>query len=114
MCIAPADPITVGLGWLQVGIDALTTMLAQEYNQLPGLSPQASKTAVGSTTDTIKRWLTLNKFEKEVLVAEEKKDTYPAVQPLLYGTYQAYLRRSVWLEDRRRQRRDPELTHQLL
>ena len=71
----------------------MTTILSVEFNQLPGVSPHASKGVVGGTKDTLKRLLASDAFEKEALVAEEKKDTYPAVQPLLYGTYQAYLRR---------------------
>lgn len=94
----PADTLVASPpDHLQIAIDSLTTVLAQEYNQLPGLSPQASKSVAASTTDTVKRLLTFDKFEKEAVVAQEKEDTYPPVQPLIYGTYQAYLRRCVQL-----------------
>lgn len=64
--------------WSQPAIDAVVTALSKEYNKLP--------------RPTSRSWLSWRKDSSSI--AASSTDTLP-VQPLIYGTYQAYLRRNV-------------------
>ncbi|CED82539.1 Proline oxidase [Phaffia rhodozyma] len=88
--------------WYQPAIDAFQTILSLEYNKTPS---QPSSSLLGSTSTTgsfSSSWIgklgfelpsssTKNADTVEIPVTAE---SWPNVQPLVYGTYQAYLRRN--------------------
>lgn len=84
-------------------IDAFQTLLSLEYNKLP-TTPSSISTSVEATERTLsklspKRWISSLSSPAPVQINTHEvhaaPDRCPGLQPLVYGTYQAYLRRFV-------------------